>query len=297
MEASNNRIEELPPIDLKSEFDIVKIDSNTYETIKPLAKPKKRSRGAFGGNIAASAVAVAIRSSPEGFVPNALHSFFIKAVTDEIPITWKIEDISVGRTFVNKFIKGYQYDKIVYTANVSLTSKNSTSKTSHRNSSKINYSIPLKGELDISIYEAPIVYKFESLFAYQKHSSYHSETISASYILSFGIAKDSKIHQPLTNHEITEFKYAGVTTLTDWITLELLLPKLNIDVKARLQTSIDHNVYYHDDDFKLDQYFIYNLQLKWIGHNRAVIKGDIYTEDKKQIISIVQERLFVTTKL
>ncbi|KAI5951864.1 hypothetical protein KGF54_004939 [Candida jiufengensis] len=295
MDASQQIVKQLPPIDLKSLFDIIQIDSNTYKGVQVLAKPNESDRGAYGGNIAGAVVAVAIRSSPANFVPHSLHSFFIKAVSDEIPVIWKVETISSGRTFVNKFIKGYQNNQIVYTANISLTTKNSTSKTSHRNNSKINYHTPLKGEPEVPINEAPTVFKMPSLFTFQKLSPYAREDTSASYVLSFGISNDSKFNQPLTNHEIREFKYAGITTLTDWIVLEILLPRLDIDIRPRFQASIDHNVYYHDDDFKLNQFITYVLQLKWIGNDRAVIKGDIYTEDKRQIISILQERLFITS--
>ncbi|EDK42806.1 hypothetical protein LELG_00984 [Lodderomyces elongisporus NRRL YB-4239] len=288
---------ELPPLDVKAEFDVIEIEPHKFRGVKPLAKPSKLTRGAYGGNIVAQAILVAIRSSPasRSFVPNSIHSYFIKAVSDQTPMVWEVEEITTGRTFVHRYVRGLQDGSIVFTAMVSLTSNNSTKNNNGKDVSSLNFSIPATNTMQQDIKDLPVVYHIDPLFAFQKIYPFQNDPENVTFLIRWGITDDKQYNQPLINLS-EEFKYVGFTSLTDWIAMELLLPHIDIDVRPRVEASIDHNIHYHDDDFQVDQWFVYVLNLKWVGHDRALIKGDIFTlEGKKHIATIVQERLFITS--
>lgn len=284
----------LRPLDAKAAFDVVQIDKQTYRGVKPLRKPGKEVRGVYGGNIVAQSILVAMRSAP-GYTPNSVHSHFLKAVNENSPLIWKIEDISTGKSFATRKILAYQDEVAVFTAIISLTTKNSTSKTGNKDNTKMEYSVPPGKTLSTqSLKGEPLAYASLPLFVYQKFYEEQKDKDTYAFQLRWGIKDDPNFHQELQN-VTPEFKYVGLTVLTDWVGVELLVPHVGIETPPKFETSIDHNIYYHEDDFDIDQWFLYVLGFKWIGNDRALVKADLYTEDNKHVVSIVQERLYVTS--
>lgn len=284
----------LRPLDAKAAFDVVQIDKQTYRGVKPLRKSGKEVRGVYGGNIVAQSILVAMRSAP-GYTPNSVHSHFLKAVNENSPLIWKIEDISTGKSFATRKILAYQDEVAVFTAIISLTTKNSTSKTGNKDNTKMEYSVPPGKTLSTqSLKGEPLAYASLPLFVYQKFYEEQKDKDTYAFQLRWGIKDDPNFHQELQN-VTPEFKYVGLTVLTDWVGVELLVPHVGIETPPKFETSIDHNIYYHEDDFDIDQWFLYVLGFKWIGNDRALVKADLYTEDNKHVVSIVQERLYVTS--
>jgi len=283
----------LPPLDAQAEFDVVKIDKQTYRGVKALGKISKEIRGVYGGNIAAQAILVALRSAP-GYTPNSFHSYFLKAVNDEIPLIWKVEEVSSGKSFAARNILASQNGVVVFAAMVSLTTKNSTTKTSHKNSTQMDYSIaPGKTVLTQNLSGVPLTYVASPVFLYLRFYEKQMEKDTYAFQVRWGIKNDPNYHQELKN--ITpEFKFVGLTALTDWAIIECLVEHLGLNISPQFDTSLDHSVYFHEDDFDIDQWFLYVFKFKWIGNNRLLFKADMYTEDNnKHVVSIVQEMFYV----
>lgn len=100
-------------------------EPNVFFSKHPLKKPGKNRRGVYGGNLVGQALLAAIKSVPEGFTPNSLHSQFVKNVSDQLLVRWNVEKVSVGKTFCNVSVKAHQDDKLRFIAHVSLTRRNS----------------------------------------------------------------------------------------------------------------------------------------------------------------------------
>ena len=113
------------PVDVQEEFGVIDKGNGHYIGKKPLIKPIHYAPGAYGGSLAGQAVLVAMKSVPPEFKPHSLHSFFVRAATTDIPVEWHVDNISSGKSFCNRAVKGLQRGKIVYFANISLTKKNS----------------------------------------------------------------------------------------------------------------------------------------------------------------------------
>ncbi|KAI5960512.1 hypothetical protein KGF57_001908 [Candida theae] len=291
-EVSSEKV--LPPLDAKAVFDVVQIDEQTYRGIKPLRKPSKEVRGVYGGNIVGQGILVAMRSAP-GYTPNSAHTYYLKAVNEETPLTWKIEDISTGKSFATRKLFAYQNDVAVFSAMISLTTKNSASRTGSKDNTQMEYSIPAGKTLTTqSLKGVPSIYAAVPLFTYMRIYEEQRDKDTYAFQLRWGIKDDPNFHQELKN--ITpEYKYLGISVLTDWAGVDFLAHHLGIKTLPKFETSIDHSVYFHEDDFDIDQWFTYVIGFKWIGNDRALVKADLYTEDNKQVVSIVQERLYVTS--
>lgn len=106
-------------------FELVQINSSTFEGKKPLTKPNPKSRGVYGGNLAGQAILAAMKTVPPGFSPESFHSLFVKNASDQIPVTWEIDEVSNGRSFCCRTVRGVQEGKIKYMVDISFAKKNS----------------------------------------------------------------------------------------------------------------------------------------------------------------------------
>ena len=100
---------------------------NTYRGNRPLTKPDRRSRG-LRGNLCGQAVLVAMEASPPEFKPHSFHSYFVKAVRDNEPLTWKVQEVSTGRTLLIVHYKLFSLAILFYCGSV-FDQENSISKT------------------------------------------------------------------------------------------------------------------------------------------------------------------------
>lgn len=64
--------------------------------------------------------------------------------------------------------------------------------------------------------------------------------------------------------------------------------------KPQFNASLDHSVYFHDDDFDVTKWCTTFMKVSRICNDRALIKAEIYSNNGLHIASIVQERLWIT---
>ncbi|KAG5420236.1 hypothetical protein I9W82_002116 [Candida metapsilosis] len=283
----------IQPVNAKDIFDVIEIDKQTFHGVNPLRKPSKEIRGVFGGNIVAQCVVVAMRSAP-GYTPNSIHSHFVKAVNEESALVWKVEHMSNGKSFATRRILGLQNKVVVFSAMVSLTTKNSTSKSGHKNSTQMEY-YPSPGKTAFTRdFKNPVHNPFPPLSNYHRSFKHQKEKHRFAFQIRWGVKDDPDWHEELQN-VTTEYKFAGLAMLSDWTQTERVFPHVGIKVVPSFEASLDHNVYFHEDDFDIDQWFSYVASVKWIANDRSLIKADMYTEDNRHVATIVQEMLCITS--
>ncbi|KAG7665874.1 uncharacterized protein J8A68_000497 [[Candida] subhashii] len=309
--------------DVQEIYGLKQISSHTYRGNLPLQKPMKKARGAYGGNLVAQAVAVAIKSSPHGFRPHSLHSYFVKAVNDQDVVDYDVEEISNGKSFVNRAIKAKQNGQVVYTANISLTKNNShleawkryneAKANNHPNAEQLKpfeFSTPPHDWFDkYEIEKLPIGAANANLLFYHKvfpelvdlELTKHEEKIPIaerkfSYMVKWGIENEQGFNQPLTNVD-PDFKYVGLASLSDSIFLTRLMRVLRIegvdhtDLVHYFSVSLDHSLFFHDDDFDVTKWMGVTFKVSRCGHNRVLIEGKIYNHKKIHVATFVQEGL------
>ncbi|EGW33360.1 uncharacterized protein SPAPADRAFT_60698 [Spathaspora passalidarum NRRL Y-27907] len=305
------------PVDVQQVYGVTEIGPNRYRGIYPLQKPIGAARGAYGGNVAAQAVVVAIKSSPQGFRPHALHSFFIKAVNDEDVVEWEVEHVSNGRNFVNRSIKALQNGQIVYTATVSLTKNNShkdawkkyeqTRKESDRpfewgtpqhdwfQKHKLE-NIPEGAANSRLLFCHKIFPELVSLDLTKSEEQVPVAERKLSYYIKWGIENKDGYNQPLTNID-PDYQYVGLTSLSDSIFLTRLLRLLRIEDADHtnlihyFSVSLDHSIYFHDDDFDVTKWMGFSFRAAKCTHNRVLIEGEMFNDKGKHVATIVQEGL------
>lgn len=288
-QANNSHVE---LINLDEVYGVTKIGHNTYRGNRPLTKPDRRSRGVYGGNFCGQAVLVAMKSSPPEFKPHSFHSYFVKAGRDDEPVTWKVEEVSTGRTFANRLLQAIQFGNIVFTAEVSLTKKNSISKTkSAENKPPILFETPIGKTFEAyNNVSLPIIPNDSVLIDYRQFPE-QLDSDKISYSLKWGNNNQNSWDML---HANKDYQFVGLAILSDILDVSVFLKHLGYQGKPQFNASLDHSVYFHDDDFDVTKWCTTFMKVSRICNDRALIKAEIYSNNGLHIASIVQERLWIT---
>ncbi|RCK66847.1 Peroxisomal acyl-coenzyme A thioester hydrolase 1 [Candida viswanathii] len=327
-------------IDVQKEFGVVETAPNKYVGVKPLVKPMPQVKGVFGGNLAGQALLVAMKSAGPDFSPHSLHSYFIRAGSDQTPVEWTVQAISDGNSFCNRSIKGSQNGQVIYIANVSLTKRNSTADAMKKyeeyhaqirqkgkdgdaddedeDDDDEDYNAPAKpfgfqtpshkwikdrdlDKLPVSDMESNLLlyYKLPPEFVSLKSSTEEEQLPVSdrrmSALVKWGIENEQGFNQPLTNLD-KSFQYVGLANITDGLYLGTLDRILRInDMKVdessfnSFRVSLDHVIYFHDDDFDVTKWMGFTFRCSRYLHNRVIFEGEIYNDKGAQVASFMQE--------
>lgn len=296
---------------LQSLLDIIPIAEGHYQGIKPLSKPSPHSRGVYGGNLCGQAILAAMQTVDNDFVPHSLHSYFIAAGDDSKVCDYKVERVSTGRNFANRLVRVYQDDKLRYMVMISLTKRNSIRKTQEqfeagKGPAPFEYQIP-PGEAfgGSNLDELPVYGRDPNhLIEHKLTKEFININEKEELVKTPGERKLSffiRIHDvPLE----TKFRYAAMGLVTDSLYLTsvsriLHLPRENDKPLGTsggknnhfFSVSLDHSIYFHDDDFDPTAWMYFHYQSPRFSNNRVLFTGGYYNRKGKLVASIVQEGL------
>lgn len=312
----------IPSSKLEQSFAVKKIDDSKFAGIKPLAKPSLNSRGIYGGNLCGQSIIAALETVPQGFTPHSLHSYFVKAGDDSKVCDYAVEKISDGKNFANRQVRVIQDSQIKYIVMISFTLKNSIEK-SHKNyeraqdKSKINAPIEFQKTIPKDFYkfkldELPVNvndhtktlhHKLPPSFTDHKLNSDEANKSAGDRDLSFWVkVDDNKLKA--NSEKFNKFKYAGFGVISDSLYLTSLSRILHLPIKNEsgvgssggkgehfFSVSLDHSIYFHDDNFDPTNWIFFNFKAPRFSNNRVLLQGDYYDQSGKLFASIVQEGL------
>jgi acyl-CoA thioesterase II len=294
-------------------YHVRSLDENKFVGVQPLSKPSENSRGVFGGNLCAQAILAAQKTVDSGFVPNSLHSYFVKPGCDKTVCEYEIERLSQGKVFANRLVRVYQKGDLKYVVMISFSSRNSIDKTKRDYTAGKSNTMPFEYQLPVNstfykynLHDIPtrtdfdhgqmLHHKFPPNFVDKELNMDEHEKSAAERDLSFWVKLDDK--------KSSQFKYPGFGIISDSIFLTsvsriLQMPLQNgFPIGATggkndyfLSVSLDHSIYFHDDNFDPTNWIFVNFKTPRFCNNRVFIQAGYYDQNGKLFASIVQEGL------
>ena len=312
------------------------ISKGRYRSKMPLQKPRKESRGVFGGNFVGQALLVSIKESPEGFYPHLLHSFFVKAGSSEELLEWKVEEVTHGKTFRKVHLECYQKVGLVYSAQVSLTRLNShkAAREKHEDyKKKLEEAeneevieelkanpVPLPLQIQTPLADPQLVNEVNDMemktpafsFVHRRYPAYfynmeqaaHETKLNASerrltYAVKYAPEEDSET--PFSDHA---FNFVGLGVMSDsfWWTSFLRALRVPVEtywaVEGFFGISLDHSLYIHDADFDVSKWMFCSFRFLRFVNNRGLIECEIYNHGGSHVATVIQEGLvFLNDKI
>lgn len=297
---------------LETAFSVRKIGDFEYEGIKPLTRPSPSARGVFGGNLCAQAVVAARETVDPDYVPHSLHSYFVSAGDDKVPCRYKIEDINTGKTFANRLVKVFQNERLVYMVMVSLTKRNSVKKVAEayektgKGPSPFEYQLPPGGEFDkYNPEDLPPMGRMGGFIEHRLTPEFYDINEAEELKKSPGERELSFYVRILDQpKQSATFRYTGLALISDSLYLATVSRLLHLpgDNTKPLtpgggmgtnffSLSLDHTIYFHDDDFDPSQWLFFRYSSPRMVNNRVLFHGGYYNQKGKLIASVSQEGL------
>lgn len=291
----------------------------TYIGKYPLEPVKYRSKGnyefvgdgnggTYGGELIAQAVQAGWESLKEPAVmsPHSLHTYFAKPGSHESAIRWEVQVISEGKTFASRIVQGFQLHNnvLVTVIQISFVKHNSIA---HRLSNN-------KRVLQLQKKPLEWFYKYKDILDDMNYFAHLHEFVEnivppEFFQPTFGVDFNTNGNSELgyfvrfsdDNEKAVDLKrarYLQLTYLSDNFFLGTILKALGLpilgtkfDHLAFFRVSLDHSVYFHDDDFDPLDWLYVDYRFSNFTNDRTLAQCFIYTLSGKLVASVVQEGL------
>lgn len=292
-------------------YTFTRLDNDNYRADYLFHARQNPNGAAYGGLVFSQAMAAAENTVPEEFKPNSLHAYFVVAVNYAVPVIYKVRRIRDGKGFITRTVEAIQNNQLCFILQLSFHKPEKDSMI-HQD---LMPKVPAPETL-ISMREAVIS---------TKKLVYEGGLVLKPAMLNRLMILDDKAY--VTNNDMFE---ARCTNLGNWYGYcSDLKPRLRVWMKTRetlngderlhrwllacmsdailmpaamsahfsqgfedkLGVSLDHCLYFHSHDFRVDEWFLFECHSSVSVGGRCFINGKIWRRDGKLIASCQQEAI------
>eukprot|EP00106_Octopus_bimaculoides_P007832 XP_014775274.1 PREDICTED: acyl-coenzyme A thioesterase 8-like [Octopus bimaculoides] len=203
---------------------------------------------AFGGHLMLQAISAAISTVPKEYYVNSMHNYFLSPGSED-PVTYHVDLMHDGKTFINRFVKATQNGKTLLNMQLSFKRK-------ELDSIQHQWKMP----------ECPLP---EDLTSAKEHF-------------------DSKLSFYFLSSEKNQNHHRCILTyFSDNIVETSLLP--NTAPKDKLFiTSLDHSVWFHND-VDMNEWVLYETESSYAGDGTGFNTGRFWAQNGTLLASVSQQ--------
>ncbi|PAV77450.1 hypothetical protein WR25_09221 [Diploscapter pachys] len=272
-----------------------------FATFLSLAIPKSEKLDqVVGQSLAAAACTV-----DDCFIPHSLHSYFIKTGSVDKPILYTIDRIRDGRSFCTRIVKAIQDGEAIFSCQISFHKKERDAIVHQHVMPSVpdpeslkdartvaeDYLSLTSGSEEKKVIIEHIIKEvntaFERVFDVrpvdsQKFLLGSDKPESMIWIKAReDIGEDHRLHQCVAAY-LTDLSMIN-TAIRPHAAKDGFVPSMSF--------SLDHNVWFHEPDFRVDDWMLYETVSTKAGGSRAFIEGRLWTKDGRLVVSTAQEAL------
>jgi len=287
---------------IATSLEVEQLDKDLF-TSKTLYLPAK-SRGAFGGQVISQALVSATNCVDPSYILHSMHCYFLLSASPAVPILYYVESLREGRTYTTRSVKTKQKGQIVF---VLMCSFQKAEFNQPKHYFKMLRSIKQPDELlldeDVmeqrlkkwthisdenrALYKRIIAERRASPIAIKEGShsvSNSGELTETLWMKAKDIPRYSPPFQKCILSYMSDLRFLGVAARQ----LGLRRTKPAKQVLGMI-SSLDHSVFFYDDDFHCGEWMLYIVQAPAAANGRAVVVGRWYTQTGKLIAVCTQE--------
>ncbi|WP_417456840.1 acyl-CoA thioesterase [Kordiimonas sp.] len=247
----------------------------------------------FGGHILAQAMEAATLTVEPAYKLHSLHCYFLRPGIAGQPIIYDVDPIRNGRSFVTRRVVAIQNGEAIFTISVSF----------HVGETGVEHQIdmpdvPMPEELeDDEAYYARVLRAFGKQPKDKPFMPFEMRSIDRMNLenpapkspetgywfkLKENIDGDQALHGRLMAY-ISDFAFLSAN----------LRPHAMIPRDPRLKTvaSLDHAMWFHRENFRVDDWVFYRTDGYWTGKGRGLARGALYDRSGRLLASTSQEAL------
>ena len=252
------------------------------------------NRHVFGGHIIAQAIDAAIQTVDPRYKVHGLHSYFLRPGNAERSVIYDVDPIRDGRSFCTRRVVAIQNGEAIFSCSISF----------HVGEDGVTHQPEMPDVPQPEDLENDEAYYGRILKAFQAANRKRP-------IMPFDMRAIDRmdIENPQPKSSLTGYWLKLKNTLdsddfhrhcallaycSDFSFLSSnLRPHAMIPRDPRLKTvaSLDHAMWFHNRDFRVDDWIFYQTEGYWTGSGRGLARGTLFARDGKLIATTTQESL------
>ncbi|KAF9096229.1 Acyl-CoA thioesterase 8 [Mortierella sp. AM989] len=289
---------------IETMLDLEEIDKDLYRS-KTLWRPMG-ARGVFGGNVVGQALVAAINTVSSDYSVHSLHSYFLMAGDNTIPILYQVDRVRDGKSYCARTVTAKQRGKNIFvcTASFQVPAPNTLSHQYPMPDVPHHSTLPSHEQLLQAMIDSPkIPEKFTEVLKMRlaeplalEFKDTHKRTLKEFINPSkrteqmFWMKCKGSLGDVLAFHQCvvaygSDHNLLGTVPLAhgaSWYARKGPAPKIT------MMASLDHSMWFHCP-FRADEWMLYVCESPRSGCDRGLAFGRIYTEDGTLAVSIAQE--------
>jgi acyl-CoA thioesterase-2 len=258
--------------------------------------PDESLQRVFGGQVAGQALVAAGRTVPAERTVHSLHAYFLRPGDPEVPIVYLVDRIRDGRSFTTRRVVAVQHGRAIFTLSAS-------------------FQVPEEGaEHQFTMPDAPAP---EATPLWQDRLREYGDRVPVRWLRPrpvevryvgdppWAVQDDERPREPRTMVwlravgslpadpllHVCAVAYASDMTLLDSV---LLGQGVAWDESQVTGASLDHAMWFHGP-FRADEWLLYVQEAPASSHARGLARGQIFRQDGRLVVSVVQEGLVRVT--
>ena len=247
----------------------------------------------FGGHILAQAMEAATLTVEPGFLLHSLHCYFLRPGIADQPIIYDVDPIRNGRSFVTRRVVAIQNGEAIFTISVSF----------HVGEDGLEHQIdmpevPMPEDLDDDEeYYARVLRAFGKQPKDKPYMPFEMRSIDRMDLenpkpkspetgywlkLKEPIEGDQALHARLMAY-ISDFAFLSAN-----LRPHAMIPR---DPRLKMVASLDHAMWFHRNNYRVDDWIFYRTDGYWTGKGRGLARGALYDRSGRLLASTSQEAL------
>jgi acyl-CoA thioesterase-2 len=250
---------------------------------------RTRWQRVFGGQVAGQALIAAGRTVAEDRPVHSLHSYFVRPGDPSVPIVYEVDRVRDGRSFSTRRVIALQHGETIFSLSASFQLlQEGIEHQSAMPEAPDPESLPAlvnrygDSPAAAAFYKAmpkPIDLRYVDDPPWQQHARGPRDGLSRVWMRADGKLPDD----PLLH--VCVLTYASDMTLLDSVLVRHgLAPGLD-DLSM---ASLDHAMWF-ERPFRADEWLLYSTHSPSASGGRGLATGRFYTQDGRQVCSVVQE--------
>ena len=269
-------------IDLTEVLRVERLDNNLFRSLNHCENYRQFL---YGGQVLSQALKACTHTVEER-LPHSLHAYFLRAGDNRHPVIYDVENARDGGSFSSRRCVARQYGQPIL--NLSASFHKAEEGFEHQIAFPEN--VPFPDEL--------LSQPRQSLF---NMKDTQVDLATPFEILPFtttesalNIPEDSfwiRCREKLSDDPMEHYCALAFASDLGLIATSIKPHHPPIFDENIIAASIDHAMWFHKREFRVDEWMLYHNESPWAGNARSFARAHIYDTDKKLIASTAQEGL------
>jgi len=286
---------------ISTSLEVERLDINLYRS-RSLWHPFD-GRGIFGGQIISQALVSATNCVDAAYKLHSMHCYFLLSASAEVPIIYHIERARDGRSYVTRTVKASQNGRIIFLLVCSFQ-KPEPEQPSYQWPMPPNVPDPDNCELieaniekllegksipphDVEYLKGYIRERKRSPIAI-RHAGINNSSDGAVVFMYWFKAKsipkyDASFQKCILSY-MSDLLFIGHVRRT-----LVQTGKMDKGAALAMMTSLDHAIWFYDDDFDCGDWLLYVIESPRAGSGRGVVNGRLHTRSGTLVAITAQE--------